>query len=242
MDYTSYYEEKYRSGEEIAKESKRLALAYVPREGALDILDLGCGTGMNSQYMSELGHNVQGIDVAAEAIRKYNERGFQGQVMDVEKGLSFEDESFDLVFSTEVIEHLVQHDVMLQEAYRVLRPGGRLVLSTPNSAFWVYRLASLVGKPVSELQHPMHLRFFSQSSLRKVMEETGFEIERSCGHNMYLLLPDPPGPLHSVFRTFGMQREFRYTNRTHFWHLSHLSSFSNPLFAATLIFVAQKPA
>ncbi len=241
MSDVSFYDNKYRDGEEVEKESKRLALKFLPA-GELDVLDLGCGSGMCSETIAGLGHKVRGIDVSAEAIEKYNARGLDGQVMDVEVGLDFPDESFDVVFSSEVIEHLVHYQRMLQESFRVLRPSGRLILTTPNSAFWIYRLLGLFGRTVSELQHPMHLQFFSQRSLRQALLDEGFTIERSSGHNIYLMVPDPPATVRPLFRKLGLIRELRFTTQTYFWHLSNLSSTLNPWFAANLLFVAQKPS
>ena len=101
------------------------------------------------------------------------------------------DGGFDAVWFTEVLEHLVSPVAALRELRRVLRPGGHLFLSTPNSAFWVYRAAGLVGIPPSELQHPGHVQFFSERSLRAALAEAGFTCEAMLGRGVYALLPAP---------------------------------------------------
>jgi len=58
---------------------------------------------------------------------------------------------------------------LVRDMERVLKAGGRLVLSTPNSAFWLYRLLGLLGYTVGELQHPKHFQFFSRRSLLRLL-------------------------------------------------------------------------
>lgn len=161
--------------------------------------------------------------------------------MDVERPLEFSDVSFDLVLCSEVIEHLTAPERLVGEVFRVLVPGGTLVLSTPNSAFWVYRVLAAMGWTPSEFQHPKHLQFFSRRSLRRVLATAGFEITEEFGRNMYVLLPAIAGPLGKLPDHLGFQREERFRTKSFFWHLSHRSGFWNTLWADTLICVARKP-
>ena len=130
----------------------------------------------------------------------------------------------------------------MSEAFRVLVPGGTLVLSTPNSAFWVYRVLAAMGWTPSELQHPKHLQFFSRRSLRRVLTAAGFDIAEEFGRNMYMLVPAIGGPLGKLPGHLGFQREERFRTKSFFWHLSHRCGFWNTLWADTLICVARKPA
>jgi hypothetical protein len=95
---------------------------------------------------------------------------------------------------------------------------------------------------VSELQHPGHLRFFSQRSLRRLLRDAGFVPVQEFGRNMYLLLPPVPRPLEPVLARVGFQREGRFRTGSHFWHLSSRSRWWNSLLADTLVCVMQKPA
>lgn len=236
-----FYEAKYLAGEEIQRTSKLYTLDCVPAAGALEIIDIGCGTGHNSRAMAARGHRVRGIDISEHAIARYRESGFDGRTMDIERGLEFADESFDLAFCSEVIEHLVRPERFAAEVRRVLRPGGRLVLSTPNSAFWLYRVLAVFGWVVSDVQHPMHLRFFTRASLRRLLEGAGFRVDTALGRNMYLILPDPRlEALRSLYRAVGLREEIRFTTKKSFWHLSSRSAFWSSLFADTLIFAVVK--
>jgi len=162
--------------------------------------------------------------------------------MDIENGLDFPDGTFDLVFCSEVIEHLTAPEVLARESLRVLKPGGHLVLSTPNSAFWVYRGLGLLGFTVAELQHPKHLQFFSRRSLQRLLLEAGFSPVEELGRNMYLLLPPVPRPLSALLSRIGFHREERFRTKSHFWHLSARSRVWNSALADTLICVMRKPA
>lgn len=106
------------------------------------ILDLGCGTGYGSKELIKLGAGeVTGIDISREAI-KFAISNFQTksdarihkltfQVGDVTR-LPFLNNSFDVIISFEVIEHIQNYLIYLQEAFRVLRDGGYFIFSTPN--------------------------------------------------------------------------------------------------------------
>ena len=113
MNKKNWYEKKYKYGEEIPRSNKIYALNLVSNNTKLNILDIGCGTGMNTSILLEKGHTVTGIDISEEAITKYNEKGFSGICMNIESGLKFESEMFDLVFCSEVIEHIVEYEYLV---------------------------------------------------------------------------------------------------------------------------------
>lgn len=237
-----FYEDKYREGRERPRSSKQLTLDCIPEQGHLRVLDIGCATGENSRAIVDKGHRVYGIDISENALAKYRAHGFDGRTMDIERGLDFPDASFDLLFCSEVIEHLASPEKLASEAYRVLVPGGTLVLSTPNSAFWIYRLLAAMGWTPSELQHPKHLHFFSRRSLRNVLSTAGFSMRSELGRNMYVILPSLGGILGELPGYLGFRREERFRTKSFFWHLSHRSRFWNTLWADTLICVVQKAA
>jgi ubiquinone biosynthesis O-methyltransferase len=237
----AFYDRKYTEGSEIPRTSKQYAIACVPATGNLRILDVGCGSGLNSNAMAAMGHRVCGIDLSEAAIERYRSYGFEGQARDLEQGIDYPDDSFDVVFCSEVIEHMTSPEVLVSEMKRVLKPGGRLVLTTPNSAFWLYRVLAVLGYTVGELQHPKHFQFFSRRSLLKLLETTGLKRKETTGRNMYLIVPGGAGPLERILPKLGFRREPRFRTGGHFWHLSHKSTLLNTLFADTLIMVMTKP-
>src|SRR5579871_5322066 len=153
-DVREFYDASYSRDAEIWRTSKRYTIDCVPEGGGLQVLDVGCGSGANSAALAAKGHAVTGVDISVIAIEQYRARGFDGVVVDLERdSLGFPDSTFDLAFCSEVIEHMTMPERLVSEMERVLKPGGALVLSTPNSAFWVYRLLGLLGWTVGELQH-----------------------------------------------------------------------------------------
>lgn len=236
----AFYELKYTEGEEIPRTSKLYTIDCVPEAGPLDILDVGCGTGTNSLALAAKGHRLHGIDISEAAIERYRGQGFDGKAGDLENGLDYPDAGFDLVFCSEVIEHMMSPELLAREMARVLIPGGLLVVSTPNSAFWLYRILGALGYTVSELQHPKHLHFFSKRSLRRLLQEAGLTTVDEFGRNMYALLPPLPRRIEAVLPYLGFRKEARFRTKSSFWQLSHRSRFWNSLFADTLICVMRK--
>lgn len=235
-------DDKYLRNEEFQRSSKLYALSRVPRDKKMSILDVGCGTGVNLEYMAKLGNRIVGLDISEIAMRKCKNRGLSGIVCDIAEGLPFDNASFDMVFASEVLEHLNDTNFFLSEAYRVLRSGGTLLLSTPNSAFWVIRVLCLIGKTVTEISHPGHVRFFSKKSLLTYSRQGGFVQSKISGRHMYILIGDNLAKFVApVLVKLGFKREYRFRTSTYFWHKSGYASCASGFWADTLILEARKP-
>ena len=90
------------------------------------ILDLGCGDGQLTQRLAATGAILQGVDASAEMAAAARARGFAVDVASAEL-LPYRDASFDAVFSNAALHWVRDHDAMMREVHRVLRPGGRFV-------------------------------------------------------------------------------------------------------------------
>lgn len=105
--------------------------------GALDVADIGCGAGTQSFLWSDLGHHVHGIDVNEPLIRLAEKRAAEkGYAVDMRVGsateLPWESESMDVCLLPELLEHVPDWQGCLNEAARVVRPGGFVYLTTNN--------------------------------------------------------------------------------------------------------------
>jgi SAM-dependent methyltransferase len=102
-----------------------------------DVLDVGCNTGYGTVRFVPVARRVVGVDVSPRAIEAAVDRAVNGQPEFILSGgldLPFPDDSFDLVTSFQVLEHVPDPLVFLRELARVARPGGQVILATPNAA------------------------------------------------------------------------------------------------------------
>jgi SAM-dependent methyltransferase len=136
-------------------------------------LDLGCGDGAFTGILGAAASSVVGADVAEAALRRARSQhpDVAFELVPVDGALPFADNRFDLVWSSEVIEHVADTARWLSEIRRVLAPGGRLLLTTPNHT----RLA-LALHGIERYSEPLgdHLHLYSGRSLRGVLNEFGF--------------------------------------------------------------------
>lgn len=136
------------------------------------VLDVGCGDGGFLNLMSKAGWSVDGLDFDAKAIESAKiQYGLQLRHGDLH-GAKYPDNTFDAVTMSHVIEHVPDPVSLLAEAKRVLKPGGRLVVTTPNNrSFGHEKLQRYwVGLDV-----PRHLNIFTLSTLRECAKCAGFE-------------------------------------------------------------------
>jgi len=147
------------------------------------LLDIGCGDGTISIHFLKLGFEVYGIDAAIKALEKAGQKEIKTKLGDFEEKLPYKNDSFDVVFAGEVIEHIFDVKNFLSEIHRILKKNGILILTTPNLASLEDRIKFLFGinpthvTPVHEYLH-FHIRPFTKYSLKKTLTENGFKIEK----------------------------------------------------------------
>jgi SAM-dependent methyltransferase len=106
-------------------------LAQQLQNGNLKVLDAGCGTGFNLLHFEKAGYSAYGFDFAPEAVSAVRRRGFAKVVRASITEIPYPSDTFDLAYSFEVIDEVDDSDRAIRELYRVLRPGGNLLLRLP---------------------------------------------------------------------------------------------------------------
>ncbi|SES21612.1 class I SAM-dependent methyltransferase [Actinokineospora terrae] len=171
--------------------------------GAL-VADLGAGGGEVTALIAGAGLRPIACDVVHDACRA---AGCPAVRLDVGEVLPFRSGSLDGVLAGEIIEHVYDPALLLRECHRVLRPGGILVLTTPNLAPAQDRLRFLLGRaprqvdPFHEYLH-LHIRPFTYPLLATGLRQAGFT-------------PSPPRSNQVIWRT--RRREYRSTRAAHHW-------------------------
>jgi len=133
------------------------------------VLDVACGAGFGMQVLRHVGACAVGMDLDTSAL--IEARGIDASVPVVRADatrLPLPDRCIDLVTSFETLEHVSEAAMLVRELRRVLRPGGRLVLSTPNRAF---------GPPELHSGNPFHIREFTAVELRELLVECFDEVQ-----------------------------------------------------------------
>lgn len=113
------------------------------------LADVGCFTGITTALFRSTGfEKAVGFDVSEEVLLRAATRGIEPRRWRAgEERCPAADGEFDVVVAADVIEHIVDTDTFVDELYRILRPDGRIVVTTPNLAFWISRIRLLIGKP-----------------------------------------------------------------------------------------------
>lgn len=155
------------------KEMRYLKFMALKHEPPGKLLDVGCGAGRLLNRMRKQGWVVEGIDFDPQAANKVGSRyGIRTHVGDLSANL-LPKASFDAITMSQTIEHLSQPSLTLAECMRILKPGGKLIITTPN----VKSLgAAEFGSYWRGWEAPRHLHMFSVESLTLLIQKSNFEI------------------------------------------------------------------
>lgn len=173
-------------------------LALVPKEKMYRILDIGCGEGELTISIGKITDaKLYGIELDNHRAARAREKGISITKEDVNHGLPFQNSFFDFIFAGEIIEHVDNPDAFLQEIHRVLKPNGRILITTPNLASWHNRILLLFGiqpygvetstqdarvgfgwlKGIKNAQPAGHIHIFTRGALIDILTLHSFTIE-----------------------------------------------------------------
>ena len=176
------------------------------------LLCLGCANGNFTLAASkEIGGEVDiyGIDISIKSLKEAKDKGINTILYDLNKKFPLKTNSFDVIVSDQVIEHLTNVENFIKEVYRVLKPRGYAVVSTENLSSWNNLFALLFGygpppmhysdeKDISGIpllspnygkkpthDYPPHVKLFTYHVLKELFKIHGFQIEKLTGGGYY---------------------------------------------------------
>lgn len=193
------------------------------------ILDVGCGPGNVAAMMGGRDFECVGVDMHRSneldpSVKTFHER-------DIERDFNLDyDKEFDYIVFADVLEHLRNPEQTLRQSHRYLKPGGTIVVSVPNVLHWSVRFMMLAGffsYTERGILDRTHLRFFTQRSMRQLLEETGYRtVEVAATPVPLTSLVPAEGALGRLLGAFGAVQAF-------------VANAWKNLFAYQLIFVAR---
>lgn len=155
------------------------------------IADIGCHTGFYTlMYSAVKGvKTIDGFDIAPKALEKFRSRGFKGYSWEGgTEPCPAESSAYDVLIAGDLLEHVVNNEYLIREFWRIIKPGGHALISTPNLYYWLNRMKMLAGKPLWNIPgvSPLfrttpvvaleHIRVHGTSDWRKFFEARGFEV------------------------------------------------------------------
>jgi 2-polyprenyl-3-methyl-5-hydroxy-6-metoxy-1,4-benzoquinol methylase len=162
------------------------------------LLEIGCGSGGRIAGLKQFGWEVEGQDVDLKAVERCREQGLKVHHGPIES-CCLSKGSYDVILMAHVLEHLHNPADVLKQCREMLKPGGRIIITTPNMS----ALGRLVYRKYwLPLDPPRHITIFSPESLRNILKTAGFDSVKvsTVTYNMELI------SLHS--------RDIRYNNFT----------------------------
>jgi 2-polyprenyl-3-methyl-5-hydroxy-6-metoxy-1,4-benzoquinol methylase len=168
------------------------------------VLDLGCGLGGFLDELRGLGFEVYAADMDHESLRYCESRGMTRAAEVDCYSLPYPDNCFDWVTLFDVVEHIEHDDRIMDEVCRVLKPGGRVMLSVPAYQF-LYANNDRVAR---------HYRRYTRGSIERLMENAGFVVQRNTYSNVLLspLIITTVLALKLMEKLFLRGREPKHTN------------------------------
>jgi 2-polyprenyl-3-methyl-5-hydroxy-6-metoxy-1,4-benzoquinol methylase len=165
------------------RSSHAVMLRWLEQLPAGNVLDLGCSGGLLAERARALGHRVVGVDV----LELPETRGRLDHFIqaDLDRGLpaeAAEHGPFDIVLAGDVLEHVRDPALLLEQARKLLVPRGALIASVPNFGHWYVRARALLGifdYDQRGLLDRTHIRFFTRRSIERELRRAGFRTVRS---------------------------------------------------------------
>jgi 2-polyprenyl-3-methyl-5-hydroxy-6-metoxy-1,4-benzoquinol methylase len=214
VSLTSHYDEIWSElGVPAYLASLYPALEQIGLGRGTKVLDIACGNGALGEWLiPRYGCEMYGIDISTVALEACRKIGYRTEIVDVDSTqLPFEGVQFDMVALSAVLEHVMEPDRLLKQAFDVLKPGGHVVVLTPNVSWIVNRLLFLLGRWDHKLMGGTrgHISYMNRRQLGGRMAEAGFA-EQDWSHSVMCVAGNSPtsrtGLTGAVIRALSNRR------------------------------------
>ena len=202
--YQTYYPEASLSPPAFVQmRLEEITAGFAPYRQTNRLLDIGCGAGNLLKAAHKHGWTAHGLDVSGNAVKHVRSLGFevfQGEL----RNAQFPEQHFDVITAAEILEHLSEPRVLLEEVARILRPGGLFWTTTPNARGLSARVLGLKWRCVWP---PEHLQLFSPGGLKGLLRDIGFReirVQTTGGNPM------------EIFHALGRKQDAPKTVDQHF--------------------------
>lgn len=147
----------------------------LPKTPDFRLLDIGCGAGNMIHHLSHYGR-VKGLEIDPRPVKKARERGYDVDQFDATQPMPFDDNTFDAVTALDVIEHNEDDLAILTDSYRLLKPGGHIIITVP-AFMWLWSHNDELNA---------HVRRYTASEIKRKLAHTGFEVKRVTYNNFFV--------------------------------------------------------
>jgi len=147
----------------------------LPQKPDFRLLDIGCGAGNMIHHLSEYGR-VKGLEIDPRPVQKARERGYDVDRFDATQPMPFDDNTFDAVTALDVIEHNQDDLAILKDSYRVIKPGGHIIITVP-AFMWLWTHNDVLNA---------HARRYTAGELKQKLAQSGFTVKRVSYNNFFI--------------------------------------------------------
>jgi len=210
MDLAQAYKEIWTKKLQGIQEPHKQSIDRVRWTGSLftsgdsgPLMDFGTGSGAMLAEASRNGWQAMGTDIDPALVEWLTKSGYFVHLVDLNQRTPFAPDHFGVVTSCDVIEHLIDPDNMLREAYRILKPTGRAFIATPNCSSWRRVKSLAAGKMFRTsgddyLRDGGHLAYYGPLDLKESLERAGFKAVEIKFFNQDPILPEQALALSSI--------------------------------------------
>lgn len=176
-----YYERYWENQEELEDFHYKWPAVkkFIPKDKAIKLLDFGCGKGAFISEILKINPKLKitGADISNTAIKSLRKKinYLKFVLIKENRKLPFKKGEFDFITALDVIEHVYDTEEILKELRRILKPGGKILISVPYHGLIKNLIISLLFFEINFDPFGPHIRFFTKKSLVKCLEKTGLK-------------------------------------------------------------------